>query len=125
MLALEWEAKLQTFPIFGASFSTQWYLVQSLGMSSDTVETPELAVEDVTSDTLSAKCILFNDEWHTFDEVIEQIMKATKCSREMAERHTVEVHIMGQSIVYSGNLARCLQVSTILEEIALRTNVEF
>ncbi|MFM7775367.1 MAG: ATP-dependent Clp protease adaptor ClpS [Candidatus Kapaibacterium sp.] len=93
-------------------------------MSSETVETPELAIEDVSTDTLSAKCILFNDEWHTFDEVIEQIIKATKCSRDRAERHTMEVHFSGQSIVYSGQLTRCLQVSSVLEEIALRTNVE-
>ncbi len=91
---------------------------------NDTVEVPELLLEETTTDTLSAKCILFNDDWHTFDEVINQIMKATKCSQEKAERHTMEVHFNGKSVVYTGELGRCLNVSSILEEIALRTNVE-
>lgn len=93
-------------------------------MDNDTLEVEEILVEDIATDTLSAKCILFDDDWHTFEEVIEQIMKATKCSFEKAERHTMEVHYNGKSVVYSGDLGRCLNVSSVLEEISLRTNVE-
>lgn len=93
-------------------------------MDNDTVELQEELVEELATDTLSAKCVLFDDDWHTFEEVIVQIMKATKCSQEQAERHTMEVHYNGKSVVYSGDLGRCLNVSAILEEIALRTNVE-
>ena len=92
---------------------------------SDTLEILEPEVIDSTTSTLSAKCILFNDEWHSFEEVIEQIIKATKCSFEKAERHTMEVHFNGKSVVYTGDLSRALSVSTVLEEISLRTNVEF
>ena len=93
--------------------------------NSDTLEVLEPEVGDVTTATLSAKCILFNDDWHSFDEVIEQIIKATKCSQEKAERHTMEVHYLGKSVVYTGDLSKALNVSSVLEEIALRTNVEF
>lgn len=59
---------------------------------------PELEVE--TTVGMPAKCILYNDDWHTFDEVIVQIVKATGCSIEDAERLTWEVHTNGKAAVY-------------------------
>jgi len=70
------------------------------------------------------RVVLFNDEVHTFDEVINQIMKAIRCSRHNAEKHTWQVHTLGRSIVYTGPMFHCLQVSSILEEIALRTEIQ-
>jgi ATP-dependent Clp protease adapter protein ClpS len=71
-----------------------------------------------------AKVILFNDEVHTFDEVITQIIKATRCARDKAEALTWEVHNGGKAVVYTGELARCVQVSSVLEEIQLMTQIE-
>ncbi len=71
-----------------------------------------------------AKVILFNDEVHTFDEVIHQIMKATGCDLPTAERMTLEVHHTGKSCVFTGELVKCLQVTGVLEEIELMTQVE-
>jgi ATP-dependent Clp protease adaptor protein ClpS len=71
-----------------------------------------------------AKAILFNDEVHTFDEVINQIIKATGCDMPTAERMTWEVHNSGKSCVFTGELVKCLQVTSILEEIELMTQVE-
>jgi ATP-dependent Clp protease adaptor protein ClpS len=71
-----------------------------------------------------AKAILFNDEVHTFEEVIEQIMKATGCDLATAEELTWEVHNTGKAVVYTGELTKCLQVTGILEEIELMTQVE-
>jgi len=73
---------------------------------------------------LECRVILFNDEWHTFDEVIEQIMIATSCSYEHAERCTLEVHHTGKAVVFHGELDACLRVSAVLEEIALHTQLE-
>ncbi len=74
---------------------------------------------------LSARVILFNDEEHTFDEVISQIMRATGCTPEHAEALTIEVHTRGKAMVYDGTMNACLKVSAILEEIALHTQIEF
>ncbi len=68
--------------------------------------------------------VLFNDEEHSFDEVIAQIIKAIRCSRQKAEKHTWEVHTRGRSIVYAGPIFQCLKVSSILEEIALKTEIQ-
>ncbi len=70
------------------------------------------------------RVVLFNDEVHSFDEVIEQIIKAIQCSRQKAEKHTWEVHTRGRSIVYAGPIFQCLKVSSILEEIALKTEIQ-
>lgn len=70
------------------------------------------------------KVVLFNDNDHTFDEVIAQIMKATGCGRQKAEAHTWEVHNKGKAIVYDGEMEKCLRVSSILEEIHLKTEIQ-
>ena len=44
-------------------------------------------------------------------------------SFEEARDRTFEVHFKGKSIVFSGEFSACLNVSTILEEIALHTQV--
>ncbi|MBC8043255.1 MAG: ATP-dependent Clp protease adaptor ClpS [Rhizobacter sp.] len=79
------------------------------------------------TDTISGephKVVLFNDSVHTFEEVIEQIIKATRCTRERAEVCTWEVHNKGRSIVYDGEMTECIRVSSILEEIHLRTEIQ-
>lgn len=88
----------------------------------------EVEQEDIstTDDVLnSARTILYNDEWHTFDEVIVQIRKAIKCSMEKAESLTWEVHNKGKACIYEGDLSECLRISSVLEEISLHTQVEY
>ncbi len=72
----------------------------------------------------ACRVVLFNDDEHSFDEVIEQIIKAIRCPRQKAEKHTWEVHTRGRTIVYAGPIFQCLKVSSILEEIALKTEIQ-
>ena len=83
----------------------------------------EVLVDDAISTALESKVVLYNDDWHTFDEVISQLIKAVHCSFEKARAHAFEVHIKGKSIVFTGQLQQCLKVSGILEEIALTTEI--
>jgi ATP-dependent Clp protease adaptor protein ClpS len=46
------------------------------------------------------KLILYDDDIHTFDEVINQLMKALGCSRAHAEELTYKVHNEGKAVVY-------------------------
>jgi ATP-dependent Clp protease adapter protein ClpS len=48
---------------------------------------------------------------------------ATKCNFEQARAFAFEVHVKGKAIVFSGSMSKCLQVSSILEEIALHTQI--
>ncbi len=90
----------------------------------ETITIEEIKTTDGTEIDFPCKVILFNDDWHTFDEVIAQLMKATGCSFEKAEALTWEVHTRGKAVVYSGSLNECLRVSSVLEEIELHTQIE-
>ena len=68
--------------------------------------------------------VLYNDDYHTFDEVIVQLQKATGCSLEVAETIAFEVHESGQSIAYTGDYEECEKVANILEEIELLVDVQ-
>ena len=68
--------------------------------------------------------VLLNDEIHTFDEVITQLVRATGCSTDRAEEIAMEVHTQGSSICFTGSMERCELVASILEEINLRVRLE-
>jgi|YelNatPaOPRAMG01_1025707.scaffolds.fasta_scaffold57529_2 ATP-dependent Clp protease adaptor protein ClpS len=71
-----------------------------------------------------SKVILYNDNWHTFDEVIAQIVKATGYSTARAEAIALEAHTRGKALVYEGEMEECLRVNSVLEEIGLTTQIE-
>ena len=81
------------------------------------------AHDDAVLEELRTRVLLFNDMVHTFDEVIEQVCKAIGCARHKANAVAWEVHTRGHALVYEGEIFECLQVSSVLEEIALRTQV--
>jgi len=95
-------------------------------MEIPTKQSPQISnlEEEKTDINIGSRVVLFNDDWHTFEEVISQIIKATKCSFIEARDKTVEVHVNGKAVVYSDEMADCLRVSGILEEILLRTQIE-
>jgi ATP-dependent Clp protease adapter protein ClpS len=88
-------------------------------------EIKEVEVEEAidTSTEGLSYVILYNDDWHTFDEVIFQLMLATDCTQRKAEQEAYEVHTTGKSRVFDGQLEDCLSVSAILEDIALKTEI--
>jgi len=79
--------------------------------------------EEATTVGLPFKVVLFNDDWHSFEEVIVQIIKAVGCSFVDARSMTFTVHVKGQAIVFNGGLNQCLKVTSILEEIDLHTQI--
>jgi ATP-dependent Clp protease adaptor protein ClpS len=91
-------------------------------MATQPVGQPDL--EEETALQEPARVILFNDELHTFEEVITQLIKALRCSQDKAEALTWEVHTSGKAVVYTGEFARAMEVSSILQEIELMTQIE-
>lgn len=68
--------------------------------------------------------ILLNDEYHTFEEVIIQLMKATGCTPDQAAAIALDVHNKGMAICFTGSRERCELVAEILEEIDLAVRLE-
>jgi ATP-dependent Clp protease adapter protein ClpS len=71
-----------------------------------------------------ARVVLFNDEVHSFEEVIGQLIKALRCDSSKAEALTWEVHNSGKAAVFEGPMDECVKVSGVLEEIALHTQIQ-
>jgi ATP-dependent Clp protease adapter protein ClpS len=91
----------------------------------DDVDVIDEIKDDNTNNTgFEPKVILFNDEVHSFEQVIIQCMKAIKCSPQKGFEIANEVHTKGKCIVYSGDIGHCIHVSTVLEEIKLKTQID-
>lgn len=86
----------------------------------------EQEVRDLEDERLDTpwRVILFNDHIHSFDEVILQLMKATRCTVEEAERYAWEAHRKGKAAVYEGSFEDCFRVQGVLREIQLVTEIE-
>lgn len=70
------------------------------------------------------RVILFDDEIHTFEEVIGQLIKALSCTQERAEELTYKVHNEGKAEVFKGPFEDCFEVNGVLKEIQLITEIK-
>ena len=82
----------------------------------------EVAVEDRVETPW--RVVLYDDDVHTFDDVIEQLVKAVGCTPERGARHAWTVHTEGKDCVYTGDFFECMRVQGVLREIALVTEIE-
>lgn len=90
-------------------------------------DTGTLVEEEIADDTRIQepwRVILYDDDVHTFEEVIIQLVRATGCSAERAERHAWTVHTEGKDCVYTGDFFDCMRVQGVLREILLVTEIE-
>lgn len=87
------------------------------------VETLEKEEEEEQQDT-PWRVILYDDDVHTFDEVIEQLIKAIGCSISHAEELTFKVHNEGKAQVFEGTFEECFHVNGVLKEIQLITEIK-
>lgn len=70
------------------------------------------------------KVILYNDDVHTFDEVILQIQKATGSSLERSTAIAYEVDARGRAVCYEGDKEDCHKVAAVLRQIYLQVEVD-
>jgi ATP-dependent Clp protease adapter protein ClpS len=86
----------------------------------------EVEEEEATDERLDEPwtVILYNDDVHTFDEVINQLVKATGCSTAEAEKKAWTVHTKGKANVFEGPFEKCFEVQSVLREIELITEIK-
>ncbi len=95
-------------------------LLMQLDQQTDS-ETEEVIEESVISPW---RVILYDDDIHTFDEVINQLIKATGCDLAKAEEITLKVHNEGKATAFEGDFEECLRVDSVLKEIQLVTEIK-
>lgn len=95
-----------------------------------TAETPDIEEKtDIEDDSKSKlqdpwKVVLFNDDIHSFEEVILQLIKATGCAQHEAEAIALEAHFKGKAVAFTGDFAKCFKVTGVLREIQLLVEIE-
>jgi len=68
--------------------------------------------------------ILYNDDWHPYDQVVLQVQKATGYSLVKAVWITHEAHTTGRAVAYSGTLEECERVAGVLRAIKLQVEMD-
>jgi len=86
----------------------------------------EVEEEETTEERLDEpwKVILYNDDIHSFDEVIRQLIKATGCPVHQATKIAWKAHFKGKAVAYEGSFEECFRVQGVLREIQLVTEIE-
>lgn len=93
---------------------------------ADIQEVTETSIDEETSTETRTpwRLFLYDDDVHTFDEVIEQLIKATGCAYSRAEKMTWQVHNEGKAMVHEGEFEECLRIDGVLKEIQLVTEIK-
>lgn len=106
------------FGIWGSKPETEEE--EAPGTDVDVLEKEEEDEEESTP----WRVILYDDDVHTFEEVIAQLIKALSCGRSHAEDLTYKVHEHGKAEVYEGSFEDCFEVNGVLKEIQLITEIK-
>lgn len=95
-------------------------------MAPQVLETPDVKIEkeEKTKPDLPWNVILYNDDVHSFDEVVLQVQKATGAPPARAYDVTMEAHTKGRAVCYTGPLERCEHVAAVLRQIRLTAEIE-
>ena len=67
--------------------------------------------------------LLFNDEIHSFADVIEVLMHSLRIDEKNAEKVAETVDDVGFCVVYAGKLDLCKKISSLINSIELTTKV--
>ncbi len=70
------------------------------------------------------KVVIYNDDIHSFDQVILHVKKATGYSLLEATQITLEAHFKGKAVAYTGEFIGCNKVAGILREAGLLVEIQ-
>lgn len=106
--------------------SDAWDMARGASADPDVEVLVEEDVEDDTDERLDDpwKVILYNDDIHSFEEVILQLIKATGCSADDAVRIAWQAHLNGKALAFTGPFDECFRVNGVLREIQLVTEIK-
>jgi ATP-dependent Clp protease adaptor protein ClpS len=85
---------------------------------------PETAPPGGSGTGGSYRVILYDDDWHSPEDVLEQLVKATGCSPRKAIAIINEVEAKGRAVCLKGDREKCHDAARILREIRLQCEVD-
>ncbi len=68
--------------------------------------------------------ILYNDDYHSFDEVIAQVQIATGYDIDRCIEIMLIAHTTGRAIAYTGDESECERVAAVLRRIRLQVETD-
>ncbi len=68
--------------------------------------------------------ILYNDDYHSMDEVVVQLQKATGYDIDRCIHIMLEAHTRGRAIAYTGSQTNCERAARILRQIRLQVETD-
>ncbi|GAB4498728.1 MAG: hypothetical protein OHK0019_34550 [Saprospiraceae bacterium] len=86
-------------------------------------EEEDVLVEDDIGSDLPAHIIVYNDDFNTFDWVIESFMVILKHTHEQAEQLSLIIHFKGKATVKSGSKDELVPLCEALLERGLSAEV--
>jgi ATP-dependent Clp protease adapter protein ClpS len=93
--------------------------------ASRTLESPGVQERDSVDEALAPPwlTILHNCDCHTFEQVVQQLMKAIACSEARGWELAWQVHNTGKAVVKIAEEAECVRVGNVLASIGLVVTV--
>ncbi|GIY02969.1 e3 ubiquitin-protein ligase UBR2 [Caerostris darwini] len=81
----------------------------------------QFPLQNNTSDYPDTYCtILYNDETHTYEQVIDTLTKAINCSKKIAIDYATTIDREGRSMVKCSSFSECNQVRHYIERVTSR-----
>ncbi|BFZ58377.1 E3 ubiquitin-protein ligase ubr1 [Savitreella phatthalungensis] len=101
------------------------FCLQVLARAPDSMRAPteDDVLADDTRDSSDFSCVLWNDEKHNFDEVIDIVKRACRKPRAFGQSTATTVDARGRATVYTGDLAEALRIARMLGRIRLGVTV--
>jgi ATP-dependent Clp protease adapter protein ClpS len=88
-----------------------------------TIEKPEVEHDSGTGRGDCWVVTVFNNDYNTWDEVVDILIKATGCSVDEAHMETWEIDNLGKSVVHHGEKEECVSAAEVIRQIGIRVEV--
>lgn len=97
------------------------YSINTLQIDSDSTF-PDM---DSKTDTLEDDfcTLLYNDETHTFDQVINTLTSIVKCEQKEAVEYVTSIDREGRSVVKCATFAACIKLKNEIEKKGMRPSI--
>ena len=84
----------------------------------------DILVEDVTESGEMAHLVVFNDDYNTFEWVIESFIKVCKQSEQQAEQLSMIIHFKGKATVKTATMEVLRPMKDALIDRGLSAHIE-